>query len=476
MGDQSRFYIDPDGLVQPAYPNTVLPPGTKVYSSREAAKSAIPPKTRNVGWLYSDRMVADYVYADSNGKTFFLYDVSSVTDGSTYIMYEAVNLAPGDYASTWDADSMGNERNGPSLSTVLPDADIISSTGGERLTMLNFTVARTPEGLKLGDWIGQTMEGLEQLYPFLYEEVEGRMPALGLIFNSLTSGNPITNEQLTLAGVGKGFTTLKLDYLNATIASLDDNPGKYNVIVNNKLVTRTNQDYITLEKKVITGIDTALGALGLNADVFKQDNVELYKALQTSLVVGEIEIEQFENYLGHKLGIDGYKIAKDSNLYDVFKTVDTMVDNPGQFNAFVDFDTFKQSNLGLSELKRVIGVGKFNTLDEAEKNRLVGLYSRDTNAGMQEFQNIFDSDPMYERYSNKGLNYGLVVGNYRDQYSSILGDKPDETSSIFMDSLNLSYEDAKKSFLDYGYKTGNKTYMANLASSLSQSMGGVVIR
>ena len=320
------------------------------------------------------------------------------------------------------------------------------------------------------------MEGLEQLYPFLYEEVEGRMPAIGLIFNSLTSGNPITNEQLTLAGVGKGFTTLKLDHLNATIASLDGNPGKYNVIINNKLVTQTNQDYIALEKKVTTGIDTALGALGLNADVFKQDNVELYKALETSLVMGEIEIEQFENYLGHRLGIDGYKIAKDSNLYDVFKTVDTMVDNPGKFNAFVDFDTFKQSNLALSELKRVIGVGKFNTLDEAEKNRLVGLYSRDTNAGMQEFQNIFDSDPMYERYANKGLNYGLVVGNYRDQYSSILGDKPDETSSIFMDSINMSYEDAKKSFLDYGYKTGNKKYMSDLARSLSQSMGGVVIR
>ena len=42
MGNQSRFYIDPDGIVQPAYPNTVLPPGTKVYSTREAAKSAIP--------------------------------------------------------------------------------------------------------------------------------------------------------------------------------------------------------------------------------------------------------------------------------------------------------------------------------------------------------------------------------------------------------------------------------------------------
>ena len=35
--------------------------------------------------------------------------------------------------STWDADSLGNERNGPSLSTVLPDADIIRSTGETRL-------------------------------------------------------------------------------------------------------------------------------------------------------------------------------------------------------------------------------------------------------------------------------------------------------------------------------------------------------
>ena len=40
----------------------------------------------------------------------------------------------------------------------------------------------------------------------------------------------------------------------------------------------------------------------------------------------------------------------------------------------------------------------------------------------------------------------------------------------------MSYEDAKKSFLDYGYKTGNKKYMSDLARSLSQSMGGVVIR
>ena len=241
----SNFYIDPDGIVQPVYPSSRISPGTPLFETREEANSAIPAKTRNVGWMYSDRMVADYVYAE-NGKTFFLYDVSSVTGGSTYVMYEAVGLAPGDYASTWDADSLGNERNGPSLSTVLPDADIIRSTGETRLTMQNFTVARTPQGLKLGDWIGQTMEGLEQLYPFLYEEVEGRMPAIGLIFNSLTSGNPITNEQLTLAGVGKGFTTLKLDHLNATIASLDDNPGKYNVVVDGKLVTRTNQDYIAL--------------------------------------------------------------------------------------------------------------------------------------------------------------------------------------------------------------------------------------
>ena len=141
----SNFYIDQDGIVQPVYPSSNLPPGTPLFETREGANSAIPPKTRNVGWMYSDRMVADYVYKDSANRVFFLSDVSSVTGGSTYIMYEAVGLDADKYQTTWDADSLGNERNGPSLSTVLPDADIIRSTGGERLTMQNFTVARTPE-------------------------------------------------------------------------------------------------------------------------------------------------------------------------------------------------------------------------------------------------------------------------------------------------------------------------------------------
>ena len=40
----------------------------------------------------------------------------------------------------------------------------------------------------------------------------------------------------------------------------------------------------------------------------------------------------------------------------------------------------------------------------------------------------------------------------------------------------MSYEDAKKLYMDYGYKTGNEKYMRDLANSLSQAMGGVVIR
>jgi hypothetical protein len=199
--------------------------------------------------------------------------------------------------------------------------------------------------------------------------------------------------------------------------------------------------------------------------------------------MGDIEYDSqegdttdFEKYLGYRLGIDGYNIDKESILYDTYKSIDTKVNNPGQFNAFVDFDTFKLSNTAISELQRYIGPGKYAALDEAEKKRLIGLYARDINAAEQEFQKLFDSDPVFERFANKGLNYALIVGNYRQNYSSILGDAADETSTVFMDSLGMSYEDAKKSYMDYGYKTGNEKYMRDLANSLSQAMGGVVIR
>jgi len=488
MSNGGSYYVE-DGEVKGPLDKSLIPQGvTAIFDTLEEANAYVnPPASKSTGWLYSDRMVSDWVYYNpENGKVYFLYDITSLTGEKTHIMYEATGLKPGDYSIYWDADSLGNERVGPERLNYLPEGEIITSEGvvGPKLTMQNFTIARTAQGINLGNWIGETMESLQEMYPFIFDEVEGRLPALGLIFNSITSGKEITADQLTAAGVGKGFTKLKLDYLNATIAALDDTPALYNKVdADGNLVTATNQAYIALENTVSDAIDRALGNIGINSSVFKQDNKELYKQLVATLVMGDIEYDQlskdtndFEKYLGYRLGIDGYSIDKESILYETYKGIDTKVNNPGQFNAFVDFDTFKLSNTAISELQRIIGPGKYAALDEAEKKRLIGLYSRDSNAALQEYQKLFDSDPMFERFADKGLNYSLIVGNYRQNYSSILGDTADETSNVFMDSLGMSYEDAKKSYMDYGYKTGNKKYMKDLANSMSQSLGGVVIR
>ena len=237
-------------------------------------------------------------------------------------------------------------------------------------------ITRTQQGITLGDYIGQTMEGLEELYPFLFEEVEGRLPALGLIFNSLVTGKGITKEQMSLAGVGKGFTKLKLDYLNATIAATTGDPSSYNRIDKDtgELIVGVNQEYLAHEAVVESAIDTALSNLGISVDVFKKDNPELYKSLVTALSMGDIEYDKatgntihFEKYLGYRLGLEGYNVDKQSAMHNLYGTVDTKVNAPGQFNAFVDFDTFKSSETAKAELISYIGIGEYNALDEDEK-------------------------------------------------------------------------------------------------------------
>lgn len=442
--------------------------------------------TEPTGWTFSDRMVADYVYVDSNGKVFFLYNITSVTGDPTYIMYEATGLSEGDYNTRWDNDSLGNARYGPEKSYVLPEGwNIITSEGttGTPLTMHNFQITKTAEGTNLGDWIGMTMDGLHELYPFLYEQVEGRLPAIGLIFNSIISGKPITQEQMTLAGVGKGFTKLKLAYLNAIIATVDGDPSTYNLIdKDGNLVTAVNQEYLALEQKVETGMQNALSKLGLDVDTFKKDNPELYKALLTALTMGDIEYDfatgdtsHFEKYLGYKLGIEGYKVEKDSAIYTLYAGVDAKVNAPGQFNAFVDYDTFKTSENAKDTLIQYIGIAAYNALPEEEKTRLIGLYSTNQNAALTEYQKLFDSDPRFEKYSGKNLNYSQIVGNYKSSYRNIFGEDADEEDPVFLDTLGMSIADTNKSFRTHAYKTGNEKFMRDMAVNIRNSLGGVVI-
>ena len=444
--------------------------------------------TEPTGWTYSDRMVADYVY-NKNGKVYFLYDISSVTgQPNSYIEYEATGLSVGDYNTRWDNDSLGNARTGPAMENFVPENyELISSQNvvGPKLTMSNFTITRTAEGIKLGDWIGQTMDGLEEIYPFIFENVEGRLPALGLIFNALVTGKQITPEQMTSAGVGKGFTKLKLDYLNATIAATSGDPSSYNRIDadTGKLITAVNQDYLAHEATVETAIDTALGKLGISVDVFKQDNPELYKSLLTALSMGDIEYDKatgntihFEKYLGYKLGLEGYNVDTESAMYNLYGTVDTIVNTPGQFNPFVDFDSFKLSEDAKTELISYIGIGEYNSLDENEKTKLIGMYSTNRNQALQEYQRLFDNTVRFDKFKDRGLKYSLIAGQYRQNYQNIFGEAADETSDIFLDNVGNSYTDATKNFMKHAYKTGNDKFMRTIAGNISNSFGGVVIR
>ena len=440
------------------------------------------------GWTYSDRMVADYVY-NKNGKVYFLYNISSVTDEpNSFIEYEATGLSIGDYDKRWDNDSLGNARTGPEMEDFVPNNfNVISSQDvlGPKLTMSNFTITRTQQGITLGDYIGQTMEGLEELYPFLFEEVEGRLPALGLIFNSLVTGKAITQEQMSLAGVGKGFTKLKLDYLNATIAASAGDPSSYNYIDKDtkELIVGANQEYLAHEAMVERAIDTSLSNLGISVDVFKKDNPELYKSLVTALSMGDIEYDKatgntihFEKYLGYRLGLEGYSVDKESAMHNLYGTVDTKVNAPGQFNAFVDFDTFKSSETAKAELISYIGIGEYNALDEDERTKLIGMYSTDANRAKQEYQKLFDNNVRFERFKDRELRYSLIAGQYKQNYQNIFGEAADETSSIFLDNVGNSYTDATKNFMKHAYKTGNDNFMRTIANNISNSFGGVVIR
>ena len=64
----------------------------------------------------------------------------------------------------------------------------------------------------------------------------------------------------------------------------------------------------------------------------------------------------------------------------------------------------------------------------------------------------FDNDTRFERFSGKGLRYSQVAGQYKQNYQNIYGEAADETSSIFLDSLGMSYTDAKKYYRNDAYK------------------------
>ena len=295
-----------------------------------------------------------------------------------------------------------------------------------------------------------------------------------MFLQSITSGSEITQEQLNKSGLNAGWTGLSIDYLNATLSAIDaNNPDK--VIINDEV--QSNKAFTKLETKVSDSIDIALGDIGINAATFKKENAELYTDIVQVMMRGKYaDTDQFADFLGSFLGIDGYEVAKDSLYYNDFTDLANEINNATNFTPHIDLDTYKSSQRGKKSLINYIGIGMYNALSSAEKNKLISLYARDENAGLAAFQNLFDNDIRFERFANKGLNYSLVTGPYRQSYEQIFGESVDETSTQWLDSLGLSYTEAKKAYRNQAYSLGNDKFMRDIATTLQGALGGPVIR
>jgi|TARA_B100000287_G_scaffold423484_1_gene466807 hypothetical protein len=479
------FILGPNNTVV-SIDKSLVPQGDTFYATREEALQALVDAAAPAGWMHSNKPVADYVYA-KNGVVYFLYNVSSAVGGTgiTYLQYEATGLRPEDYEESkgrWGPDAFGNDRQGPLLQYTPPmDAEVLNydpaGLDGEltrNLTVSSLNLVNTPQGFNLGNYISETMGELRKNYPWLFNEINGQYPGLTLFLQSVTSGSEITQEQLNKSGLNSGWTGLSIDYLNATLSAMDvNNPDK--VIINGE--EQTNKAFTKLETSVSNSVDTALGEIGINADVFKKENSELYTDIVQVMMRGKYaDTDQFADFLGSFLGIDGYEVAKDSLYYNDFTDLANEINNATNFTPHIDLDTYKSSQRGKQSLINYIGIGMYNALSSDEKKKLISLYARDENAGLAAFQNLFDNDIRFERFANKGLNYSLVTGPYRQSYEQIFGESVDETSTQWLDSLGLSYTEAKKAYRNQAYSEGNDKFMRDIATTLQGALGGPVIR
>ena len=461
-----------------------VPQGDTYYNTKEEAlEKIVKDNAAPKGWMHSNKPVADYVYTKNN-VVYFLYDISSTVGGDTktYLEYVATGLNPKDYNQVWGPDSLGQERTGtrmqyspPTDGTVLNyDPEGVDGELTRPLSISSLNLVNLPQGFNLGDYISETMGELNKNYPWLFNEVNGQFPGLTIFLQSVSTGTPITEEQLNKSGLDAGWTSLGIKYLNATLSAMSDtSPDK--VVING--VEQTNRAYSALETSVGNSVDTALGNLGISASVFKKENAALYTDIVQVMMRGKYaDTSQFEDFLGYYLGIDGYGVAQGSTYYNDFVDLSNEIKNASNFTPHVDLNTYKLAQQGKQTLISYIGIGAFNALDSTEKSKLLSLYSRDANAAIAEFQRLFDNDTRFERFANKGLNYSLISGQYKQNYENIYGEAPDETSSVFLDSLGLSYTDAKKAYRNDAYLKGNKKFMRDVATNLQASLGGPVIR
>ena len=305
-------------------------------------------------------------------------------------------------------------------------------------------------------------------YSFLFDEVDGEFPGLELLFTRIGQGLAVTVQDLQNAGIGANVSSLKLDYLNATIANRDsDNPFTY--MVNGEEVI--NQKYVDHYGNVEGMLDKSLAELGFDTDLFKKENKLFHKQMLNVLVKGPISPTLMTDFVGYVLGQEGYEKPDDQAITNLFSaTAKQIKDEQFTLSSGLYANALKAETLAI----RKIGIFNYNNLDEGKKNEIILMYNDSPDAAENMLQDMFEN--YYPEYAGKNLDFSSVKGRYITPWVKAFGENPDEENTVWLDQIGKPVTEASKAYMTNAYETGNAFFNRNLASSLQKALGGVVIR
>ena len=430
-----------------------------------------PPSIGTPNWSGSNKLVADGAYVE-NGTLYFVYNISSLFGGEpTFVSYAATGVTPTQYKGNWGADGAGNQRTGPRIGAK-PTGLVIDGGNFALFSLGEGDPARgidaLPDDVKLVDLIDEGYRVMVENYSFLFDEVDGEFPGLELLFTRIGQGLAVTVQDLQNAGIGANVSSIKLDYLNATIANRgSDNPFTY--MVNGEEVI--NQKYVDHYGKVQGMLDKSLGELGFDTDLFEKENKLFYKQLLNVLVKGPISPTLMTDFVGYVLGQEGYEKPDDQAITNLFSaTAKQIKDEQFTLSSGIYANSLKAETLAIKKL----GVANYNNLDEGKKNEIILMYNDSPDAASQMLQAMFED--LYPEYAGKNLDFASVKGKYITPWRNAFGEAPDEENTVWLEQIGKPVTEASKAYMTNAYETGNAFFNRKVASSLQKALGGVVIR
>jgi len=422
-------------------------------------------------WAGSNKLVADYAYVD-NGTLYFVYDLSSLFGGEpTFVSYAATGVKPSQYKGNWGADGSGKQRKGPRIGSK-PEGVVIDGGNFALFTLGQGDPSRgidaLPDDVKFVDLIDEGYRVMVQNYSFLFDEVDGEFPGLDLLFTRLGQGLAVSVQDLQNAGIGANVSSLKLEYLNSTIANQNsDNPFTY--MVNGEEVV--NQKYVDHYGNVEGLFNKALQDLGFDDDLFEKENKLFYKQALNTLVKGDISPTLMTEFVGYVLGVEGYEKPDDQAITNLFNAVSkTMKDEQFTLTSGLYANQLKAETLAIN----TIGLANYNSLSESKKNEIILMYNDSPDAAKQMLKDMFAE--YYPEYEGKNLDFASIKSKYVTPWTKAFGETPDEEDPVWLEQIGKSVTDASKAYMQHAYDTGNEFFNRRLATSLQKSLGGVVIR